>query len=104
MLARSYSVPSAMKRIGITVMGPVTSLFCKLDGRGEPRVGAPQAAVDRPVFRRTLNDLGHPKKASHFCLCLKFDTLRSVQPILLHRSEEHTSELQSLRHLVCRLL
>src|SRR5471030_2890348 len=23
---------------------------------------------------------------------------------LLHRSEEHTSELQSLRHLVCRLL
>src|SRR5262245_63754362 len=26
-----------------------------------------------------------------------------VHPIL-HRSEEHTSELQSLRHLVCRLL
>src|ERR1035438_3546430 len=25
-------------------------------------------------------------------------------PLLLHRSEEHTSELQSLRHLVCRLL
>src|ERR1035438_10617513 len=24
--------------------------------------------------------------------------------IALHRSEEHTSELQSLRHLVCRLL
>src|SRR5258705_10031051 len=23
---------------------------------------------------------------------------------LIHRSEEHTSELQSLRHLVCRLL
>src|SRR5205814_7414647 len=23
---------------------------------------------------------------------------------ILHRSEEHTSELQSLRHLVCRLL
>src|ERR1035441_7398928 len=25
-------------------------------------------------------------------------------PIFLARSEEHTSELQSLRHLVCRLL
>src|SRR5205814_9042529 len=25
-------------------------------------------------------------------------------PPTLHRSEEHTSELQSLRHLVCRLL
>src|ERR1035438_6989607 len=24
--------------------------------------------------------------------------------VTLHRSEEHTSELQSLRHLVCRLL
>src|ERR1035441_853819 len=25
-------------------------------------------------------------------------------PLAFHRSEEHTSELQSLRHLVCRLL
>src|ERR1035441_3626670 len=24
--------------------------------------------------------------------------------VIIHRSEEHTSELQSLRHLVCRLL
>src|SRR5262245_63962182 len=31
-------------------------------------------------------------------------TLASVQQSLLARSEEHTSELQSLRHLVCRLL
>src|SRR5262245_64661218 len=28
----------------------------------------------------------------------------SVQPVEDFRSEEHTSELQSLRHLVCRLL
>src|ERR1035438_3358970 len=28
----------------------------------------------------------------------------SYAPVLLPRSEEHTSELQSLRHLVCRLL
>src|SRR5471030_17093 len=27
-LARSCSLPSAMKRIGVTMMGPVTSLFC----------------------------------------------------------------------------
>src|SRR5262245_63576773 len=26
------------------------------------------------------------------------------KPVLIGRSEEHTSELQSLRHLVCRLL
>src|ERR1035438_9583158 len=28
----------------------------------------------------------------------------SIPVLLLSRSEEHTSELQSLRHLVCRLL
>src|ERR1035441_5601968 len=28
----------------------------------------------------------------------------SDDPLALERSEEHTSELQSLRHLVCRLL
>src|SRR5262245_183375 len=27
-----------------------------------------------------------------------------LDPVALERSEEHTSELQSLRHLVCRLL
>src|ERR1035438_7241651 len=31
------------------------------------------------------------------------DRLSKGHP-LMHRSEEHTSELQSLRHLVCRLL
>src|ERR1035438_380780 len=32
------------------------------------------------------------------------DDCRAVVALLTHRSEEHTSELQSLRHLVCRLL
>src|SRR5205814_4061912 len=27
-----------------------------------------------------------------------------AEPVIVARSEEHTSELQSLRHLVCRLL
>src|SRR5205814_10521015 len=31
-------------------------------------------------------------------------TLRAAVRHALYRSEEHTSELQSLRHLVCRLL
>src|SRR5499426_1248113 len=30
--------------------------------------------------------------------------MAAVAPAALNRSEEHTSELQSLRHLVCRLL
>src|SRR2546429_3166954 len=28
----------------------------------------------------------------------------TISPLVLHRSEEHTSELQSRLHLVCRLL
>src|SRR5205814_10550155 len=32
------------------------------------------------------------------------DTVAAVALLVAHRSEEHTSELQSLRHLVCRLL
>src|SRR5258705_7558748 len=31
-------------------------------------------------------------------------SLRFDMPLVFPRSEEHTSELQSLRHLVCRLL
>src|SRR5437899_10669989 len=34
----------------------------------------------------------------------KFPVLIITQDETGHRSEEHTSELQSLRHLVCRLL
>src|SRR5262245_64566541 len=34
----------------------------------------------------------------------RFRHLRQNLQLVLARSEEHTSELQSLRHLVCRLL
>src|SRR5262245_64559573 len=38
----------------------------------------------------------------HFVICKIKERRRCA--IFLSRSEEHTSELQSLRHLVCRLL
>src|ERR1039458_10443529 len=34
----------------------------------------------------------------------RIETLKRINGDLQRRSEEHTSELQSLRHLVCRLL
>src|SRR5205814_4666063 len=44
----------------------------------------------------------------HRQIVVKAEILRHVADVLAHtfgvRSEEHTSELQSLRHLVCRLL
>src|SRR5258705_7919309 len=49
-----------------------------------------------------------------FCACANPDSRRPIRSVSLclssntsdisRRSEEHTSELQSLRHLVCRLL
>src|SRR5258705_96878 len=51
--------------------------------------------------------------ASSICVSLQLVAVSSKLPRVLHdqrprlrpvRSEEHTSELQSLRHLVCRLL
>src|ERR1035441_9534052 len=40
-----------------------------------------------------------------YCATRIYSRYRNLYVLgLLHRSEEHTSELQSLRHLVCRLL
>src|SRR5262245_64007757 len=53
---------------------------------------------DVPPRRVTLRCLTQPQRRA--------DELRGLSNSLqvLRRSEEHTSELQSLRHLVCRLL
>src|SRR5262245_63121012 len=52
--------------------------------------------VGGPERHRTQQKQGHlPQDATH----MKGEEVRHGE-----RSEEHTSELQSLRHLVCRLL
>src|SRR2546422_1388860 len=71
---------------------PYTTLFRSLGAGGEPILRG--LAVDEPAaFPRQRVRVGRPRAhASHF---------------LVHdeqRSEEHTSELQSRLHLVCRLL
>src|ERR1035441_10620719 len=71
----------------------------------QPDVAAPAVSVDRAsgldtildewvqARRRGIGDHPHPNPPD-------------TRPVHLcgYRSEEHTSELQSLRHLVCRLL
>src|SRR5205814_10654629 len=56
------------------------------------------AAPGKPVKAATWADV-KPILAEH---CVSCHTVGGVAPTV--RSEEHTSELQSLRHLVCRLL
>src|SRR2546422_7027448 len=60
-----------------------------------------------PLFMRAAHEAGAkllPIDSEHNAVfqCLSGNPLRSVRRIV--RSEEHTSELQSRLHLVCRLL
>src|SRR5437899_4435413 len=86
-----------------------------LDARGGER--GPDLVSRSEVVRKTDAELrkiltdgktsaGMPSFASYAPAKLSalVDYLRSLQGGSKMRSEEHTSELQSLRHLVCRLL
>src|ERR1035441_10786481 len=70
---------------------------------GQPASGIPhlekhgaatQLIVGGQPFLALAGELGNNTATS----------LENMQPLWPKRSEEHTSELQSLRHLVCRLL
>src|SRR5262245_64171485 len=77
---------------------PYTTLFRSMSQTGNPRRGTPTVRFLRAT-------------ASLLCaaLVLFWPARGSAYSVMSHqaiidRSEEHTSELQSLRHLVCRLL
>src|ERR1039458_10264174 len=53
------------------------------------------------VFQRFSVQMMHCSGVAEVCASAR---LANCVAILFSRSEEHTSELQSLRHLVCRLL
>src|SRR5205814_8056444 len=55
---------------------------------------APTDLIDLPTTPKAASSINE-------CAALVWDALRDQAE---RRSEEHTSELQSLRHLVCRLL
>src|SRR3712207_8417453 len=61
-----------------------------------------------PSGRRSSSDRSNRNRASGGALTLARQVgggeERVEQPVLLARSEEHTSELQSRQYLVCRLL
>src|SRR5262245_64400721 len=56
-----------------------------------------------PIFRRRGGDL-HADGARDGAAARRLHPAGAEQQPRPERSEEHTSELQSLRHLVCRLL
>src|SRR5258705_3140398 len=78
---------------------PYTTLFRSLDGAWM-RAGG-QSAGARSAVAVVEND-GQPRAAIEDAIEVRAQDF--VADVLDPRSEEHTSELQSLRHLVCRLL
>src|SRR5439155_12380462 len=59
----------------------------------------PAATPTVTISTRSLRQVMNGKKA-----VLPLGPLRATNILMLNRSEEHTSELQSRGHLVCRLL
>src|SRR5438045_6632020 len=64
--------------------------------------------ISAPVFADSRQDNGSDSvdlTDSRISVDFDYGVCRGTNPNCYHdRSEEHTSELQSLRHLVCRLL
>src|SRR2546422_8522575 len=70
--------------------------------------GIPQGGGTLRVCQRTQQSDEHPSHRKRFAYGKSAIHFRSLSPSCLsgamRRSEEHTSELQSRLHLVCRLL
>src|SRR5437899_7453183 len=87
-----------MRRHGPAGPGVLLALVLTL-ALPAPAPAAP-AATDRRVHPADVSGLpSYVQRVAPSIVALKVRNVRGVD-----RSEEHTSELQSLRHLVCRLL
>src|ERR1035438_10579844 len=73
------------------------------------RFGGTQVVLNARVRGRGWTGIlpGHSRQLLHRVERITIRSIRAVKSVSVRgrsRSEEHTSELQSLRHLVCRLL
>src|SRR5438045_7585954 len=82
---------------------PYTTLFRSAeqgDHRGNERQPAHEQSPRQLLVLHPMRDDGILTEPSHLVFLIVLEIAH--EPV--GRSEEHTSELQSLRHLVCRLL
>src|ERR1035441_354384 len=85
-------VRNARRFISLHWLWPDSSVAAKCRERLKPLFAKETTRIDRPLGR-----------ANVMAIKLVNAAVLYVQRIYFCRSEEHTSELQSLRHLVCRL-
>src|ERR1035441_4461458 len=103
LMARSHLWPSRM----LFRDWHVPTLYLSIHINGS--INRPGAAVCSTVILPPRSAPSHIAENMHvLCLTIRLKALLSLRNRLSFqgpfRSEEHTSELQSLRHLVCRLL
>src|SRR5262245_63442138 len=86
-----------LRRTPISTLFPYTTLFRSYDG---------SASSDKSFHRGDSIALGLKSRLPLILVQPTYapETKVGGGQLALGRSEEHTSELQSLRHLVCRLL
>src|SRR5205814_7715143 len=91
--------------------GALGGVLLARDARGVPLVGAGGDDRQRALLTTPADDQGHAAAGRQgVALGIAERVVRLLErhrpalPERADRSEEHTSELQSLRHLVCRLL
>src|SRR5205814_8526305 len=97
-LPHLYLLSTAPRRPPPSPLFPYTTLFRSLS----PASDLCRATLGQAGESACPTSPGHPHHSSPGARCA-FATSGS-KAHLAPRSEEHTSELQSLRHLVCRLL
>src|SRR2546429_9289123 len=100
---------------GVFSQGTAGARFTAVDGvsfsvsRGETfavvgESGCGKTTLARMLLRLIEPDGGEIRFEGRYLLTLRGEALRSQRRQMQMRSEEHTSELQSRLHLVCRLL
>src|SRR5262245_31095870 len=77
------------------------ALFCYTEN---PRLHRSQGAIRLPPLQPAMRGALRPPLGAGRDITPAATRNQDVQQSVQNRSEEHTSELQSLRHLVCRLL
>src|SRR5205814_7213847 len=100
-----HSFPTTLPPPPRSTLFPYTTLF-----RSPPDSPAPSRRTpppDSPAMRASRSGRNNPSRT--ICSRLRLVVAKTRKSIVEDagspgRSEEHTSELQSLRHLVCRLL
>src|SRR5438045_4870219 len=86
---------------------PSLTLFPYTTSSDLASIVARPVSVERPPWFETRMPSTPWSTHSRASSCVSIPLMTSlpvIKGIDTHRSEEHTSELQSLRHLVCRLL